>query len=364
MPLSTSEENLNTENILVTGGAGYIGSHTCKLLAQSGLRPVAYDNLSVGNRLAVQWGPLVVADIADTARLSETIRQHNIRSVIHFAASAYVGESTKDPRKYYRNNVTNAIGMLDCLLDCGVRDIIFSSTCATYGIPQKLRIDEEHSQLPINPYGESKLSLEKALRWYGLAYGLKWIVLRYFNAAGADLDGELGECHDPETHLIPLAIRASKPSGEPLPIFGVDYPTPDGTAIRDYVHVMDLAQAHLLALHHLHQDRPSSAFNLGTGVGHSVADVIRMVEQVSGLSVNRRELPRRTGDPAQLVADALRARRELGWQPKYSDLKIMVESALSWECRGHYLAAAAAQGGSEKRLRDAVKPIVVNWPNA
>src|SRR5262245_3312033 len=234
--------------ILVTGGAGYIGSHTCKALEQLGHLPVTYDNLSTGHRWAVRWGPLVVGDLADTALLAQTLREYNIEAVFHFAANSLVGESQKNPRKYYSNNLVNSLGMLDTMLDTGIRRLVFSSTCATYGQPQSDLIDENHPQRPVNAYGETKLAIERALHWYSAAYGLQYVALRYFNAAGASGDGEIGEAHDPETHLIPLVLEAAISPERRVSIFGTDYPTPDGTAIRDYIHVEDLADAHVLAL--------------------------------------------------------------------------------------------------------------------
>ncbi len=320
--------------VLVTGGAGYIGSHTCKVLAEAGYLPVSYDNLVYGHRWAAKWGPLVEGDLADGGLLRKVLRDYDIEAVIHFAAYAYVGESVADPRKYFVNNVSNALGLLDSLLDSGVTKIVFSSTCATYGTPEDLPIKEDHPLRPVNPYGESKAFVERALQWYGKAYGLRWMALRYFNAAGADPAGEIGEEHCPETHLVPLVIQASLGRLPCVEIFGTDYPTPDGTAIRDYVHVMDLAEAHVLALRHLMGGGQSMAINLGTGRGHSVREVIREVERVSGRPVPTKEAPRRPGDPAVLVADPSRASRVLGWRPRYADMATIVADALRWHQRG------------------------------
>ncbi|PYV14056.1 MAG: UDP-glucose 4-epimerase GalE [Acidobacteria bacterium] len=292
--------------ILVTGGAGYIGSHTAKALAQAGHEPVVFDNLSEGHGWAVQWGPLVEGDLADLSLLSATLAAYKVEAAIHFAASAYVGESVRNPRKYFRNNVANTLGLLEALVDGGVRHIVFSSSCATYGVPAKLPIAEDQVQLPINPYGESKRFVERALEWFGRAYGLGWVALRYFNAAGADADGQLGEDHDPETHLIPLAIRCALGHQSHLEVYGTDYPTPDGTAVRDYIHVGDLAKAHVLALQHLLKGGQSSALNLGTGRGYSVREVVAAVERISGEPVAVRETARRLGDPPVLVAEATR----------------------------------------------------------
>jgi UDP-glucose-4-epimerase GalE len=328
------------KKVLVTGGAGYIGSHACKALAAAGYHPIAYDNLSYGHRRAVQWGPLVVGDLADTALVRRTIREHEVTACLHFAAFTYVGESVTDPRKYFRNNVVNTLGLLDSLVEAGVRRMVFSSTCATYGDPQYMPLDEAHPQHPVNPYGESKLMVERMLHWYGRAYGLNWSALRYFNASGADPEGRIGEDHDPETHLIPLVLQAAAGERSHVSIFGADYPTPDGTAIRDYIHVDDLAEAHVLALAHLEKGGDSLALNLGTGSGHSVRAVIESVERVTGLAVPVRSAPRREGDPAVLVAQPDRARAVLGWQPHRHDIDDIVATAWTWHQR---MAAARAR---------------------
>lgn len=317
-------------NVLVTGGAGYIGSHTCKSLAASGFLPVAYDNLSLGHSSAVRWGPLVVGDIADSKTLSKVIDRYQISAVIHFAGSAYVGESVENPRKYFENNLSKTIAMLGCLLDKGVQDFVLSSTCATYGPPQYLPIDEKHPQKPINPYGESKLAIERVLHRYGEAHQLNWLALRYFNAAGADPEGDLGECHEEETHLIPLAIRSTFSAEEALNIFGVDYPTSDGTAVRDYIHVMDLARAHIAALQYLASGNGNCAFNLGSGIGHSIRNVLAAIEAITGRRTHVKELPRRPGDPAELIADASLAREVLNWQPMHSSLDEIISTAWQW----------------------------------
>jgi UDP-glucose-4-epimerase GalE len=277
----------------------------------------------------VKWGPFIEADLADAARVRRTLEEHRVSAVIHFAAYTYVGESVTNPRKYFHNNVVNTLNLLDAMVDAGVRDIVFSSTCATYGEPVRVPIDEQHPQNPVNPYGESKLVVEKMLRWYAGAYGLRYAALRYFNAAGADPDGELGEDHAPETHLIPLAIEAAL-GGPELSIFGTDYPTPDGSAIRDYIHVSDLADAHLLALRKLQAGAPELRLNLGTGRGHSVREVVDAVERVSGRKVPARLVDRRAGDPPALVADARQAAALLGWKPQYPDLATIVEHAYRW----------------------------------
>lgn len=320
-------------SVLIVGGAGYIGSQTAKCVARAGLNPVVLDNLAYGHRWAVRWGPLVQGDLSDAALVERVLVEHRVSAVIHFAAYAYVAESVDNPRKYFRNNVANTLNLLDAMIDRGIKDIVFSSTCATYGEPREVPIAENHPQRPINPYGESKLAVEKILHWYGRAYALRFAALRYFNAAGADPDGEVGEDHDPETHLIPLAIRAAL-SGEPeLSIFGTDYPTPDGTAVRDYVHVADLAEAHLLALQHLARGGDSLLLNLGTGRGHSVRQVISAVETAGGRRVPVREVGRRAGDPPELVADARRAQAVLGWRPAYPGIDTIVRHACAWHER-------------------------------
>lgn len=319
-------------NVLVTGGAGYIGSHTAKALHRAGFTPIVLDNLSMGHAWAVKWGPLVQADLADRGALFSAMRAHRVEAVIHFAASAYVGESMQNPAKYFRNNVTGTLNLLEAMQEAGVRHLVFSSSCATYGIPQELPIPEEHPQQPINPYGESKLMGERLLRWFGECHGLGWVALRYFNAAGADPEGELGEEHEPETHLIPLVIGAALGVRGPVQVFGTDYPTPDGTAIRDYIHVSDLAQAHVRALEYLVQGGASQAFNLGTGVGHSVLEVIRAVERLGGRQVPFEEAPRRPGDPPVLVARAQKAASELGWKACFGPEEI-IRTAWRWHSR-------------------------------
>ena len=321
-------------NVLVTGGAGYIGSHTAKALAGAGYAPVVVDNLSNGHEWAVKWGPFERGDLSDARWVADVVRRHRVEAVVHFAASAYVGESMTQPRKYFHNNTVNTLQLLDVMVDAGVRSIVFSSTCATYGMPQRLPLDETHPQSPVNPYGESKLAVERILHWYGRAYGIGWVALRYFNAAGADPDGEIGEVHDPETHLIPLVISAALGEVGPVGVFGTDYPTPDGTAIRDYIHVMDLADAHLRALEYLARGGESVALNLGTGEGHSVRAVIEAVESAAGRPVPRVDSPRRAGDPPSLVANAARAREVLGWTPRYPELRTIVEHAWRWHTRG------------------------------
>jgi UDP-glucose-4-epimerase GalE len=318
--------------ILVTGGAGYIGSHTASVVEKSGRTPVVLDNLSTGHAWAVGSRAFVKADLADDILVRQTLERNAIEAVIHFAAFAYVGESIAEPRKYFQNNVVNTLKLLDAMVDSGVNYIVYSSTCATYGIPDSLPITEEQTQRPVNPYGESKLFVERMLHWYEQAYGLRWIALRYFNAAGAS--GDHGECHDPETHLVPLAIHAAL-TGAPMQVFGTDYPTEDGTAIRDYIHVDDLATAHVLALEYLMKGGTCRAFNLGTGQGCSVRQVLDMVQEVSGIAVPHHAAPRRPGDPPVLVADNRAAKDLLGWTPRSSSLRQIVESAWKWHSRSH-----------------------------
>jgi UDP-arabinose 4-epimerase len=316
--------------VLITGGAGYIGSHTAKLLAVSGHTPIVFDDFTQGHDWAVKWGPLERGSLADQGRLREVFAAHKVEAVVHFAASALVGESMSQPTKYFRNNTVATLNLLDAMREAGVATIVFSSTCATYGDPVRVPIDETHPQAPVNPYGESKLMVEKILRWYGSAYGLKWIALRYFNAAGADPEREIGEDHDPETHLIPLVIGAALGTRPPVKVFGTDYPTPDGSAVRDYVHVMDLAVAHRRALEGLGNGTASQAINLGTGQGHSVRSVIDTVNRVGGKKVPFEEAPRRAGDPPELVAAPGRARDVLGWSCRYAALEVIVEHAWKW----------------------------------
>src|SRR5712691_1350607 len=322
-----------SQTILVTGGAGYVGSHACKALAKAGHTPVVYDNLSRGHRAAVRWGPLVEGDLHDTARLAAALREHQVVAVMHFAAFAYVGESMTEPETYYRNNFGGTLALLAAMREAGVARIVFSSTCAVYGMPEHLPIRETTAKAPLNPYGETKQAIERALHWYAGAYGLRYAALRYFNAAGADPGGEIGEDHEPETPLIPLILRAALDKGDPISIYGTYYPTRDGTAIRDYIHVSDLADAHVRALGHLAAGGDSAVLNLGTGRGHSVREVIAAVERIGGRKVPQREVARRPGDPSELVADPALALSQLGWLPRHSDLDTIIATALAWETR-------------------------------
>ena len=319
--------------VLVTGGAGYIGSHACKALAQAGYEPITYDNLVYGHDWAVQWGPLERGDIADRARLDAVLARYRPAAVMHFAAYAYVGESVDNPGKYYRNNVAGTLTLLEGLRDAGIDRVVFSSTCATYGVPETIPIPETHPQRPINPYGASKLMIEQILRDFEVAHGLRSIALRYFNAAGADPAGETGELHEPETHLIPLVLDAALGRRGHITIFGDDYATPDGTCIRDYIHVTDLAAAHVLALRALEQGAATTAYNLGNGRGFSVRAVIDCAERVCGRPIPATRGPRRAGDPPQLVGDAGRIQAELGWTPHYAELETIVATAWRWHQR-------------------------------
>ncbi len=319
--------------ILVTGGAGYIGAHACKALAAAGYTPITYDNLVYGHEQAVLWGPLERGDIQDRTRLDAVMKAHRPQAVIHFAAYAYVGESVADPGKYYRNNVAGTLTLLEAMRDHAIKQIVFSSTCATYGTPASLPISEETPQHPINPYGASKLMVERMLADFGVAHDLGWIALRYFNAAGADPATEIGEEHDPETHLIPLALDAAAGRRPALTVFGHDYDTPDGTCVRDYIHVTDLAQAHVLALKALENGVASQPINLGNGAGFTVREVIASVERVTGLKVPYVLGDRRAGDPPSLISDAARARNILGWNPQLAEIDQIIATAWAWHQR-------------------------------
>ena len=320
--------------VLVTGGAGYIGSHACKALSKAGYLPVTYDNLVYGHEWAVKWGPFEKGDILDRGRLDEVIAKYKPMAVMHFAAFAYVGESVADPGKYYRNNVVGSLTLIEAARDAGIANFVFSSSCATYGVPAQMPITEDTQQNPINPYGASKLMVERILADFGHAHGLRSIALRYFNATGADPDAEIGEAHDPETHLIPLVLDAASGRRESITIFGADYDTPDGTCIRDYIHVADLANAHVKAVDALKGGAASGAYNLGLGRGFSVREVIAAAEQRTGLKVPAVFGPRRPGDPAQLISDPAKVRGALGWQPQFTELGEMLRTAWAWHRRG------------------------------
>jgi UDP-arabinose 4-epimerase len=320
-------------SVLVTGGAGFIGSHTCKALRKAGFTPVTYDNLSRGNGEAVKWGPLEVGDLTDRARLRETVARHHPAAVVHFAALAYIGESNDRPAAYYANNVGGTAALLEIMQEFRLRHIVFSSTCAVYGTPKTTPISETSSLAPINPYGASKTICERMLRECAAAFPLTFMALRYFNAAGADPDGEIGECHVPETHAIPLILDAAAGATDGFTIFGADYSTADGTCIRDYIHVTDLADAHVAALRALVDGSDSAALNLGTGRGWSVRELVESVRQITNREFKVRVGQRRVGDPPVLVANADRARQKLGWQPCYSDLATQVAHAWTWRQR-------------------------------
>ncbi|RWF49467.1 MAG: UDP-glucose 4-epimerase GalE [Mesorhizobium sp.] len=313
--------------ILVTGGAGFIGSHTCKLLAAAGYLPVAFDNLSRGNEKSVAWGPLVVGDIRDHAAMQAAIATYQPTAVIHFAALAYVGESVQQPAEYYSTNVAGTIAVLDAARAHAIENIIFSSSCATYGVPEALPVRESSSQNPISPYGRTKLMGEQIIGDYASAYGMKFAILRYFNACGADPDGELGEWHTPETHLVPRVLMAASGIIDEIEVFGTDYETPDGTCVRDYIHVSDLARAHLKALQHLEGGGQSLAVNLGTGQGVSIREIVQAVSRVTSRPVPAVFRARRPGDPAELYADPSKARAHLGFVPELSDIDTIVRTA-------------------------------------
>lgn len=326
-PMHSTPSN---RTVLVTGGAGYVGSHACKALSRAGYRPVVYDNLGNGRRDAVKWGPLVEGEIADRARLDEVIERHAPGAVLHFAAFIEAGASMIDPGAFYRNNVAGTLTLLEALRDHNIERLVFSSTAAVYGIPRENPIPEAHPTEPVNVYGATKLMVETMLEDFARAHGLRSMVLRYFNAAGADPEGELGENHDPESHLIPLVLQVAAGERPHITIFGEDYVTHDGTCIRDYVHVADLAEAHALALLALENGARPDVYNLGNGRGFSVREVIDAVQRVTGREVPVRTGDRRPGDPDRLIADAARAREGLGWSPRHADLDEIVATAWAW----------------------------------
>lgn len=323
------------KNILVIGGAGYIGSHMVRMLAKQGYNPVVFDNLSKGHREAVANYPFELGDLGDKARLTEVFKKYGIEAVMHFAAFAEVGESVKEPSKYYHNNVAKVLDLLDALVENDIKYFVFSSTAATFGEPIHPKIDESHPQNPINPYGNTKLMVEKILADFDTAYGLKATALRYFNASGADDSGEIGESHNPETHLIPIVLQAAAGKRASIKMFGTDYPTPDGTCVRDYVHVNDLARAHILALEKMFKDNVSERFNLGSGNGFSVAEIVKEAKRITGIDFTVEKAPRRDGDPAVLVADSAKAERILDWKPQYNLTRI-IETAWNWEQHRKY----------------------------
>jgi UDP-glucose-4-epimerase GalE len=321
------------KHVLVTGGAGYIGSHACKRLAQSGFVPVAYDNLVRGHEWAVKWGPFEQGSTADRERLLQVIERYRPDAALHFAADAYVGESIVEPEKYYQNNVSNSIKLLSALREGGVRSFVFSSSCAIYGVPEKIPIRETEQARPINPYGFTKFAVERMLWDYAAAYNFRFVILRYFNAAGADPDGEIGEDHDPETHLVPVVLDVALGRRCEVQIYGTDYDTVDGTCIRDYIHVVDLADAHVLAVRRLVDGGETVALNLGTGTGFSVKQVIDTAELVTGRKIARKFAARRPGDPPVLVANLGSAKAELGWSPRRASLQTQIKDAWAWHSR-------------------------------
>ncbi|MFC1721659.1 UDP-glucose 4-epimerase GalE [Patescibacteria group bacterium] len=318
-------------SILITGGAGYIGSHTVKELRAQDNDVVIFDNLSRGHREAAGDTPLVVGDLRDPGAIGKVFADNEIEAVIHFAADSQVGESVKDPQKYYSNNIVGTLTLLQAMLDADVKQIVFSSSAATYGEPKEMPIKEDVPQQPTNPYGQTKLIIENVLADYDKAYGLQYIALRYFNVAGADPDGEVGEDHRPETHLIPIILEVAAGKRDHLELYGTDYPTEDGTCIRDYIHVTDLSQAHILALDHLAAGKKSQAFNLGNGNGFSNRAIIDVAKKVTGKDIKVIEAERRAGDPAKLVASSVKIMKELGWKPKYNSLEKIVETAWNWQ---------------------------------
>jgi UDP-arabinose 4-epimerase len=318
------------KTILVTGGAGFVGSHACKALSRAGYMPVVFDNLERGHANSVKWGPLEQGDLRDEQDLQRAFKSHRPWAVMHFAAYAYVGESMAEPTKYYDNNIGGTAKLLQTCAAFACKNVVFSSSCATYGVPARLPLVEDAAQDPVNPYGYSKLVVERMLKDVEAAHGIRYVAMRYFNAAGADPDGELGELHQPETHLIPLVLFAAMGREPSIKIFGNDYPTPDGTCIRDYVHVSDLAEAHVAAIDWLQAEKPSDSFNLGNGRGFSVAEVVRTSEKVTGQSVRTELRARRPGDPAVLVSDSSKARRMLGWMPKFSEREQQIMHAWIW----------------------------------
>ncbi|MDQ7247631.1 UDP-glucose 4-epimerase GalE [Dongia sedimenti] len=334
----SAAEGTSKPAVLVTGGAGYVGSHVCKALDRAGFLPVVYDNLATGHRWAVKWGPLEEGDVRDSGRLETVLRRYRATAVLHFAALSLVGASAKQPLDYYDVNVNGALSLAFAMQASGLRRLVFSSTCAVYGMPATMPISEDAPTLPVNVYGRTKLAAENLFSDLARAGTLDVVMLRYFNAAGADRDGEIGEAHDPESHLIPLAIQAALGEGKPLSLFGTDYPTPDGTCLRDYIHVEDLADAHLKALQLLETTSGAHAFNLGTGIGVSVRDVLAAVGKLAGKPVPVIESPRREGDPPQLYASPAKAERALGWKAAETHIESMVGSAINW----HRKARSAA----------------------
>lgn len=318
------------ENILVIGGAGYIGSYVCKYLVKNGYRPIILDNLISGHRQAVKWGPFIKGSMGDLKLLKRIFEKYQVAGVMHFAAFCYVGESVREPAKYYQNNVADNVTLLQAIVENNISNFIFSSSCVIYGEPIEVPINEQHPQNPINPYGRTKLIVEQIMEDFKIAYGLKYISLRYFNAAGAEPNGQLGEDHKPETHLIPLVLQTALGRQEAIYIFGDDYPTRDGTCIRDYIHIDDLAQAHLLALERLLNGLSGETYNLGNGDGYSVKEVIEVARSVTGKPIPSKIVKRRLGDPAVLISSSQKAIKELGWKPQFPELHTIIDTAWKW----------------------------------
>jgi len=317
--------------VLVTGGAGYVGSHACKSLSQAGFTPISFDNLEHGHISAVNWGPLHQGDLRKAEEIEDAMEEWSPIAVMHFAAYAYVGESVTDPAKYYLNNVTGTLNLLAAMRKAKCENIVFSSSCATYGIPAELGVINERTiQQPVSPYGSSKLMAEKIIIDHCGAYGMRSVLLRYFNAAGADPDGEIGEAHDPETHLIPLLLLAAMDPSRTVELYGDDYPTSDGTCIRDYIHVSDLGRAHVAALQQILETKESNTYNLGTGVGHSVNEVVQGIREITNKPIQTRTIARRAGDPPMLVADISKVKQNLAWEPLHSQLSEIIETAWRW----------------------------------
>lgn len=316
--------------ILIVGGAGYIGSHINKELNRQGYETIIFDNLSFGHPEFIKWGNFQRGDLGNIEEIRKLFKKYPIDAVMHFAAFTYVGESVEDPQKYYLNNLRNTLNLLEVMLEEGVKYFVFSSTCATYGTPEEIPMTENHPQKPINPYGKGKFMVEQILTDYSQAYGLEYVSLRYFNAAGADPEAEIGELHQPETHLIPLILDVAIGKRDKIQIYGTDYPTPDGTCIRDYIHVMDLADAHIKALKYLQKGGQSEVFNLGNGQGFSVKEVIETSQKVTGKKIRVEEVERRPGDPPVLVGSSLKAQKILNWHPQYDGLAVIIETAWKW----------------------------------
>lgn len=317
------------KNVLVTGGAGYVGSHTCKKLYACGYKPIVYDNLSRGNKWSVKWGPFIEGDIADEEKVKKVIKKFEPEAIFHFAAYAYVGESSINPKKYYRNNVSGTISLLNTIIDSNIKKFIFSSSCSTYGIPKKIPIPINHTQKPISPYGQSKLIIEKLLKDYNNAYDIDSVSLRYFNAAGADIDGEIGEYHNPETHIIPRLFDVAVGKKKLFEVFGSNYPTKDGTCVRDYIHVDDIANGHIKSLEFLKKNNGCHYFNLGTSVGYSVLEIIKKVEEITGSVISFDIVESRSGDSHTLIAES-KNNKELDWEPVRSNLNQIIKDSWKW----------------------------------